>query len=128
MKPITQEWIYKAEGDWGSAQRDARARKNPNYDGACFNAQQCAEKYLKARLQEAGVNFKKTHDLEELLILVLPIEPSWSAMQADLHFLKDFAVDYRYPGVNATRAMARDAIKSCRNVRKVIRTSFGLPV
>ena len=128
MKPITLSWINKAEGDWTTAQREARARKAPNYDMACFASQQCAEKYLKARLQEAGINFKKTHDLEELLNLVLPIEPSWKVLQTDLRFLKDFAVDYRYPGVDATKITAGDAIKSCRRVRKVIRTAFGLPV
>src|SRR4051812_27606130 len=74
MKPITLEWIDKAEGDWFSAQREARARKHPNYDAACFHAQQCAEKYLKARLQKAGLAFKKTHDLVNLLNLILPVE------------------------------------------------------
>ena len=66
MKPITKEWIAKAEGDWASALREVRARKKPNYDSACFHAQQCAEKYLKARLQEASTPFGKTHDLVKL--------------------------------------------------------------
>jgi len=45
-----------------------------------FFAQQCVEKYLKARLVEAGIAFPKTHDLEALLDLVLPAEPfaDWS--------------------------------------------------
>jgi HEPN domain-containing protein len=67
MKPITREWIRKAEADWNSAGLLFRARKHPNYDGACFHTQECAEKYLKARLEEAGIAFGKTHDLEELL-------------------------------------------------------------
>ncbi len=41
MKKIYQEWIEKAEGDFNSANREIRARKNPNYDAACFHAQQC---------------------------------------------------------------------------------------
>lgn len=128
MKPITTEWIVKAEKDWISAQREARALKDPNYDLACFSAQQCAEKYLKARLVEAGLTFRKTHDLVQLLHLAHTVEPGWSVLQNDLSFLNAFAVDYRYPGVNATKATAKDAIKSCRNVRKLIRQTFGLPV
>ena len=58
MKPITEEWIVKAEGDFAMLERESRARKNPNYDGICFHAQQCAEKYLKARLCEAGISFE----------------------------------------------------------------------
>src|SRR5437867_2053447 len=77
MQPLTTEWVAKAEGDFVTAARDLRARKAPNYDAACFHAQQCAEKYLKARLQEANTPFPRTHDLEVLLDLLLPIEPGW---------------------------------------------------
>jgi len=48
MKPITAEWVAKAEGDFATLERESRVRKHPNYDGICFHAQQCAEKYLKA--------------------------------------------------------------------------------
>ena len=128
MKPITMEWITKAEKDWIGAQREARARKDPHYDLACFSDQQSAEKYLKARLVEAGIAFRKTHDLVQLLNLAQTVEPGWSVLNNDLSFLNAFAVDYRYPGADATKATAKDAIKCCRNVRKLIRQSFGLPV
>jgi HEPN domain-containing protein len=52
MNPLTLEWVDKAEGDYATALRELRARKQPNYDAACFHAQQCVEKYLKAYLQE----------------------------------------------------------------------------
>ncbi len=128
MKPITAEWIAKAEKDWIAAQREARARKDPHYDLACFSAQQCAEKYLKARLVEAGITFRKTHDLVQLLGQAQTVEPGWGILNNDLSFLNAFAVDYRYPGADATKVTAKDAIKSCRNVRKLIRQSFGLPI
>lgn len=65
MKPLTREWVEKAEGDFATASRELRARKSPNYDTACFHAQQCIEKYLKARLQEADIAFGRTHNLKE---------------------------------------------------------------
>ncbi|MEG3864862.1 MULTISPECIES: HEPN domain-containing protein [unclassified Microcoleus] len=46
MNPLTVEWVDKAEGDFTTALRELRARKSPNYDAACFHAQQCVEKYL----------------------------------------------------------------------------------
>lgn len=128
MKPVTQEWIEKAERDWGSAQREASVLHDPNYDLACFAAQQCAEKYLKGRLVEAGVRFRKTHDLEEVLNLALAVEPTWNVLLPDLKFLSDFAVDYRYPGLSATHVDAQDAVESCRRVREAVRIAFGLPV
>jgi HEPN domain-containing protein len=75
MKPLTSEWVEKAEKHWNSLHREIRARKTPNYDAACFFAHQCVEKYLKARLVEADIYFKKYHDLTYLLELVKPVEP-----------------------------------------------------
>src|ERR1044072_3495353 len=128
MKPSTAGWVEKAEGDWEIAQRAYRARKKPIYDAACFHCQQCVEKYLKARLNEAGIAFAKMHDLLNLLSLALPVEPGWVALHAHLVALNPYAVLYRYPGYDATKANAKDAIKGCREVRRVIRTAFGLPV
>ena len=98
MKPITSEWVDKAEGDFATAQRELNAADHPNYDAVCFHAQQCVEKYLKACLQEANVSFRKTHDLSELLNSTLSIDPSWEALRTDLNSLSAFAVEYRYPG------------------------------
>jgi len=61
MNALTAEWIEKAEGDYATAGRELRARRRPNYDAACFYAQQTAEKYLKAFLQEHRMAFPKTH-------------------------------------------------------------------
>lgn len=54
MKQRTKEWIAKAEGDWTIAQRE-RLADDPVWDGISFLVQQCAEKYLKAFLEEHGV-------------------------------------------------------------------------
>lgn len=128
MKAITQEWIEKAEGDWNAAQQLSHVRKNPNYDAVCFHAQQCAEKYLKARLEEASVTFGKTHNLLPLLALVLPFEPNWIILQPAVNALTIFAVSFRYPGQSVTKADARQSLKDCREVRYVVRTAFGLSV
>ena len=79
MNPLSLEWIEKAEGDFATVQRELRARKAPNFDAACFHAQQCAEKYLKALLQEANVPFGKTHNLIALLELLLSIDSAWDS-------------------------------------------------
>jgi HEPN domain-containing protein len=126
MSPLTAEWVAKAEGDLTSALRDWRARKVPNYDAACFHAQQCAEKYLKALLQENSIAFGKTHDLVALYRLMLPVDPSWATMHDDLDKLTAYAVDFRYPGAYATKQNAGDAIAICRDVRSQVRASLGL--
>jgi HEPN domain-containing protein len=128
MKVSTVEWIEKAEGDWHTAQLAYRARKRPNYDAACFHAQQCVEKYLKARLNEAWIVPRKTHNLSDLLDDVLPAEPTWAALRPVLTALTKYAVLHHYPKFNATKSEAKAAVKDCREVRRVIRTAFGLLV
>lgn len=127
MQLLTQEWVDKAEGDFATLQREMRARRLPNYDAACFHAQQCAEKYLKARLQEANTPFPRTHDLEQLLALLLRIEPTWSGMRPALQVLTVYGVQVRYPGISADRAMASEALLHARAIRLVVRQAFGLP-
>ena len=127
MKPITREWIEKAEGDFASAKRELRARKSPNYDAACFHAQQCAEKYLKARLQEADIPFPKTHDLTQLLNLILPIEPLFENLRVLLVPLTSHAVNFRYPGEFSTKEIATTVVHDCTEVRRNLRRSLELP-
>ena len=126
MKPLSAEWVSKAEGDFAIVERESRARKNPSYDGICFHAQQCAEKYIKARLCEAGIHFEKVHDLSALLEQALAVEPLWESYRADLSYLSDFAVHFRYPGESADRSTALRARFFCRSFRKVARQSLGL--
>ncbi|HXF39551.1 MAG TPA: HEPN domain-containing protein [Blastocatellia bacterium] len=128
MKPTTLEWINKAEDDFHVAQMSFRARRHPSYDAAVFHSQQCAEKYLKARLEEGDVAFARTHDLLVLHQMTLVIEPSWTVLQELLIFLNPFAIAYRYPGNSATKLDAQDALKNCREVRRVIRKALGLSV
>ncbi|MBD2485703.1 HEPN domain-containing protein [Planktothrix sp. FACHB-1365] len=126
MNPLTIEWVDKAEGDFTTALRELRARKSPNYDAACFHAQQCVEKYLKARLQEAGIIFTKTHNLTVLLDLLLPVEPGYDSFRLKLLALTLFAVAYRYPGASAGKDTAREALDFCKEIRQEVRLSLGL--
>ncbi len=126
MTPLALEWVQKAEGDFLSAEWLMEGPAQ-TYDAVGFHAQQCVEKYLKARLQEAGTPFPKTHDLERLLELVLPIEPSWARFRSDAAFLSRFAVETRYPGIFAISTDAEDAMRMCTTIREAIRQSLGLP-
>jgi Uncharacterized conserved protein related to C-terminal domain of eukaryotic chaperone, SACSIN len=64
---------------------------------ACFHAQQCVEKSLKAILEEKGVRPPKTHDVLRLYGLV----SETVGLELDLRTLQvlnDLYVDARYPG------------------------------
>lgn len=126
MKRIALEWVAKAEGDFATVVRESRARMRRNNDAICFHAEQCVEKYLKARLAEAGVSFPKTHDLTVLLDLTKPTEPLWEIFRGDMAFLTECAVKFRYPGESANKKTASVALAMCRIFRKAARESMRL--
>jgi HEPN domain-containing protein len=100
--------------------------KPPLHDLLCFHCQQAAEKYLKALLQEKGGFVPHVHDLEDLLNLLLPSEPALRKLTRGLVFLTQFAVDYRYPGENATSRQAKSALRWVERARSEIRNCLGL--
>ena len=128
MKQATRDWVKKAEADSEAALDLARRRQRPLHDEVCFHCQQCAEKYFKARLEEAGVRSPKTHDLLRLLPLLLSLEPLWAALTPAARFLTDFAVDFRYPGNEATKADAKAALLHAKTIRREARLAPGLKV
>ena len=118
-------WVRRAEEDFTLA-RAALRRKQPLASGACFHAQQCAEKYMKALLISRGAEFPRTHDL--LLLnnlcsangILLEIEPR------HLNTLTDFAVRTRYPGNDPTAEDAKEAIALAKLVRTFARKFLGV--
>jgi HEPN domain-containing protein len=119
MKGLTAEWLAKAEEDYSVAKGLVRRRKIPA-DSVCFHCQQAAEKYLKALLQERGVRFGRTHDLEGLLRLCAVAYPQLTLLVGDSQLLNDYAVRYRYPGIDATKKQSQMAAKAAARVRAII--------
>lgn len=128
MNPITDEWIRKAEADLATSMRESAVQDDPNNDAICFHAQQCAEKYIKAVLTDNGKRFARTHDLEALLELVLPLDSSWEELRPNLIRLTSSAVEVRYPGVFADVADATEAVEIAREVRTRCRSILQLPI
>lgn len=127
MNPLTREWVDKAEGDFITARRELRARSSPNYDAVCFHAQQTAEKYLKAVLQENGSKIPKTHQLLDLLALCMKIDASYQMIYSDLMAIDGYALKFRYPGETAEKIEAKAAFKSAQAVREFMRARLGFP-
>ncbi|MFZ5833023.1 MAG: HEPN domain-containing protein [Planctomycetota bacterium] len=91
MKSLTAEWVSKATEDYSVAAGLARRKILPA-NSICFHCHQCAEKLLKALLQEAGIPFGKTHDLEVLMRQACVPWPAVTSLHADFVLLNDYAV------------------------------------
>lgn len=76
----------------------------------------------------AAISFPKTHDLEVLLTLLLGIEPLWASLAPAVRRLKPFGVLIRYPGNDASKAQARQALIDSKAIRSEARLALGLRV
>jgi len=113
-------WVEKAEEDFALAQSALR-RKKPLIAGACFHAQQCAEKYMKALLVSRGAGFPMTHDL---LMLNNLCSSAGIFMEIDpmiLNILTDYAVRTRYPGEGPALRDAKEAMEIAKVIRRLAR-------
>ena len=126
MKTVTRSWILKAERDYKVAQGLLRRWQAGYADAACFHCQQAVEKYLKARLIETGIPFPRTHDLSTLLALLLPRHPLWQSFDAACQTLTQYAVNVRYPGDDATKRDAREALLFATAIRREARLVLRL--
>jgi len=112
-----QEWLVHAESDLRIAKL---GRKDPEVllNQIAFHAQQAVEKTLKAVLIQSQVNFPKTHDLKELLLLVQQTGRVWPSEFEKAKVLTPFAVQTRYPGYDAeiTQSEVDEAIQLAERV------------
>lgn len=92
-----REWLRRARSNLARAQA-ARTSREVLYEDLCFDAQQAAEKAVKAVLIMRQVEFPKTHVIERLLRLA---EETGIAVPTDVVHaaaLSEYATRARYPG------------------------------
>ncbi len=119
---IAHEWVIKAENDLKTSVQTLKISKGCPTDTVCFHSQQCVEKYLKAFLVCKGIDFPRTHDIEQLVAL-LPANIWLKLNIEEQRRLTTYATVTRYPGDYdpIPLAEARQSVKIARNIRKEIR-------
>jgi len=120
MNGTVREWVAKAEGDFRTARRESQTADEPNYDAACFHAQQCVEKLIKAVLIHHEVAPPRIHNLERLHELLLKVCPVVVLDVEGLRLLTNVGMATRYPGEEADRDDAAQAMAVCTRLREAL--------
>ena len=92
-----QAWLQRAHSDLALG-RAALNTPGVFLEDACFHAQQCAEKALKALLIRRGIAFPRMHVLETLLDLLKAAGVDLPPDVDEAFVLTQYAVETRYPG------------------------------
>jgi HEPN domain-containing protein len=96
MPDDPREWLNRARSNLVRAQT---MLPGVYLEDLCFDAQQAAEKAIKAVLLAHGVAFPPIHDLAGLLTILGQTGEQIPPAIADAARLTRFAVSTRYPGV-----------------------------
>ncbi|MBI4802029.1 MAG: HEPN domain-containing protein [Elusimicrobia bacterium] len=119
MSPdYAEEWIRKARADKLAAERalkDAKRNKDQT-EIACFHAQQCAEKYIKAVLSMLGLPVPRIHDLLALAGILKKKGFPCAKLEKSFRTLNHFAVEIRYPGFSAAVSEAAAALNAMKKI------------
>jgi hypothetical protein len=70
----------------------------------------------------------RTHELEDVLDLLLPFDSTLTLLRRGLHSLNRYAVEYRYPGPRATTKQMETALRQVERIRSEVRQRLGLPL
>ena len=89
-----ERWMRQGERDLVSARNSCRSG---DFEWACFQAQQSAEKSLKALLYAKGFRKILTHSVFELIREVGVSEPSFLALKSEAKVLDSAYIMTRYP-------------------------------
>jgi HEPN domain-containing protein len=117
--------VRKAEADWEAAHK-LSGEKPPHRDIVCFHCQQAAEKYLKSLLQEYGLVVPKTHELADILDLLVPGDATLARLRRKGDSLTQYAVAYRYPGKMANKRQMEAALRHVDEIRLKCRGTLHL--
>jgi HEPN domain-containing protein len=91
-----REWLNRAKSNLMQAKSE---KPGVYWEDLCFQAQQAAEKSLKALLLHRGVRFPYVHDLAELIELLEQQGESIPLGIREVARLTNYAVEARYPGL-----------------------------
>lgn len=96
---VPKDWLRRARSNLALARQGRTLGEDVLYEDLCFDAQQAAEKAIKALLIHRGVAYPKTHDIAHLLTLVQRsgLEVPEEIRQCDR--LTRYAVASRYSGL-----------------------------
>jgi len=119
---LVRQWMKKAENDLINAKNSINIKPKPPLDTVCFHAQQCAEKYLKAFLTFHEIEFEKTHDISDLLLLASKVDEGFVRLLEEGKLLTPYAVEVRYPVLfeEPTFEEAKKAIEIAEKIREFV--------
>ena len=117
VKKAAETWLEKAKDDLAWTRANIREKI---WSGACFTAQQAAEKSLKAYLLSKGKLVRKIHDLGSLLEICRKLDSGFEQLREACATLTDYYASTRYPDVSEFMEFSRRKAQEALNFAESI--------
>ncbi len=126
-REFVKQWLTKADEDFNLA-KELVAHDSPYCSAIGFHAQQAVEKWLKAVLVHHQVEFRKTHDLDELVELITKVNNGLAEALREVSILTPYGVEARYPGdlPMLSKAEAKAAVELAEKVREAVQKALKI--
>ena len=95
---MARVWLLRAKSNLARAKQPKVAEVF--WEDLCFDAQQAAEKAIKAVLVYHQIDFPRTHQIAELLVILRQAGHTAPETIWEAHALTNYAVVTRYPGAS----------------------------
>lgn len=120
-----QKWLDFAQDDLSWTEANLREKI---WYGACFTAQQAAEKALKAYLIKQDKNPPKIHSLVALLEACIPFDKSFEKVRKACASLTVYYAPTRYPDIidfsEFSQEQAKEALELSREIVLFVEAKF----
>ena len=122
-----KRWFKQAEKDLIAAKNSVNSE---NYEWACFQSQQCAEKALKSVLYAKGYRKILTHSIYELIKEISKFNKSVTGLKKEAKVLDAVYIPARYPNGIAGETIpseyyekedAKECINSAELILKIVK-------
>jgi len=120
MKDETLIWLSYADENLDVAEL---ALEHGHLNACLQNAQQAVEKYLKAVIVERDLEFRRTHSIRELVVLLATRDIALSVSEDEMDLMDSIYVPSKYPVYSALpealpdSAICRDALSIAHRVK-----------
>lgn len=124
-----KKWLIKANNDLKVAESLLKLPERQLVtEAVCFHAQQAVEKFLKAFLITANIEFGRTHNLEYLLELCIRVDKDFKPVE--IGHLTFYAIEVRYPDefYVPTKIEADASVKIASKVKEFILLKLNFSV
>lgn len=126
VSKVVENWLDKASEDLAFAKANLQ-EGSEFYPQICFYLHQSFEKYLKAYIIAKGLDFKRIHDLTELVQICMGNDQEFNKFYEAAKLLNPFYIGTRYPDfiISINKSNAEKALQATEEIASFIKAKLS---